>query len=168
MPREFIHNPTAAVQAGGMRVETVGMTLEQRHAKPPPGCSAVLGYCWLTLADGLGNRFAVSNCRLIEWGSGDRDVNYPKEQRPERCPSCSGTNKPAAKFCNDCGGRLTPPVNVKPRYHQHANPACDKTAGMILRAVEEAYAAARAAERPAGVAPAFAQPPSAPAESVVV
>lgn len=157
MPAEFIHNPTAAED--GMYVATVGVALPRElpgnpnppprptgamkvSPPPPPGRSVVLAYCWLVVVDGRGNQFAVSDVRLVE-GKQGRSLNYPSEVRPLPC-KCGERNTPRAAWCNWCGTKLEPQAEY--RRHQLANPANEQTADMILRAVSDAYDAAREAE----------------------
>ena len=136
----------------GMEVTFVGMTLPHsgdRGAKPPsvgrklaaPLASAagrpiVLAYCWVKIEDARGHGFVVSDLRLMSNGR-EMFLNFPSEVRKLACRNCGGRNVPRAKFCNWCGLAVE---GGAVDYHDLFRPSNDRTAAMILSAVQLEYA----------------------------
>lgn len=138
-----------------MEVTFVGMTLphtNDRGAKPPAtgrklaaqsapaavaGRPMVLAYCWVKIEDSRGHGLIVSDLRLMTNGR-EQFINYPTEVRKLACRHCDGRNIPRAKFCNWCGLAIEGgPVD----YHDVLKPNNERTATMILTAVQKAYTA---------------------------
>ena len=116
-----------------------GRRLTGHTAKPPgeAGRPVVLAYCWIKLEDSRGHGIVISDLRLMTNGR-EQFINYPSEVRKLSCRQCSGKNVPRAKFCNWCGLA----VDAGPiEYHDTVRPNNDRTAAMILEAVQKEYAA---------------------------
>ncbi len=59
-------------------------------------------FCSIT----VDNDFVIRDLKVIE-GSKGAFVAMPSRKVTERCPRCGGKNHHRARFCNDCGGRLS-------------------------------------------------------------
>ena len=55
----------------------------------------------------LGNAFVIRDLKIIE-GTRGPFIAMPSRKLTDRCPNCSGKNALRARFCNECGGPLTP------------------------------------------------------------
>jgi len=61
------------------------------------------GFASVTVDDCL----VVRDIKIIEGGRG-LFVAMPSRKLCDRCPSCAGKNHLRARYCNDCGQRLSP------------------------------------------------------------
>jgi stage V sporulation protein G len=60
------------------------------------------GFCSMT----LDNSFVVRDVKVIEGTSG-LFVAMPSRKMSDHCTQCGGKNHLRAKFCNNCGGKLS-------------------------------------------------------------
>ena len=60
------------------------------------------GFCSIT----LDNDFVIRDLKIIE-GVGGYFVAMPSRKITDRCPACGSKNHLRAKFCNECGKRLS-------------------------------------------------------------
>lgn len=74
-------------------------------------------FCSITLE----NAFVIRDLKIIEGAKGPF-VAMPSRKVADRCPACGLKNHRRAKFCNECGGRLSAPPPApenegRPRLH---------------------------------------------------
>jgi len=74
-------------------------------------------FCSITLE----NAFVIRDLKIIEGAKGPF-VAMPSRKVADRCAACGLKNHRRAKFCNECGGRIPPPVapgefDTRPRLH---------------------------------------------------
>ena len=69
------------------------------------------------------NAFVIRDLKIIEGAKGPF-VAMPSRKLTDRCARCGMKNHLRAKFCNECGSRLSPdraPSDVEGRYKLHAD-----------------------------------------------
>ncbi len=59
-------------------------------------------FCSIT----IDNEFVIRDLKIIE-GTNGTFVAMPSRKITDKCPTCGGKNHLRAKFCNECGGRLS-------------------------------------------------------------
>lgn len=77
------------------------------------------------------NAFVVRDLKIIEGDQG-LFIAMPSRKLTGRCPRCSGKNHLRARFCNDCGAKLSgerPPRDGAARPKLHADIAHPINAG---------------------------------------
>ena len=86
----------------------------------------------------------VRDIKIIEGGKG-LFVAMPSRKLCDRCPSCGGKNHLRARYCNDCGTRLTGERTAldergRPRlYADVAHPINQRSREQVQGAIIEAY-----------------------------
>ncbi|MCI0499994.1 MAG: SpoVG family protein [Planctomycetales bacterium] len=60
------------------------------------------GFCSMT----LDNEFVIRDIKIIE-GTGGLFVAMPSRKMSDHCPKCGGKNYLRAKFCSNCGAKLS-------------------------------------------------------------
>lgn len=80
-----------------MRITDVRVRLVQGASR-----SRLLGFCTIT----MDSEFVVRDLKIIEGVNGPF-VAMPNRKLMDRCPSCGARNSLRARYCNDCGGRLS-------------------------------------------------------------
>jgi stage V sporulation protein G len=68
-------------------------------------------FCSMT----LDNEFVIRDIKIIE-GTGGLFVAMPSRKMSDHCSKCGGKNHLRAKFCSNCGGRLSE-NRIKPDVH---------------------------------------------------
>jgi len=68
-------------------------------------------FCSMT----IDNEFVIRDIKIIE-GTGGLFVAMPSRKMSDHCSKCGGKNHLRAKFCGNCGGRLSE-NRVKPDAH---------------------------------------------------
>ena len=91
----------------------------------------------------IDNCLVVRDIKIIE-GTQGLFVAMPSRKLCDRCASCSGKNHVRARFCNDCGARLSHPQRSddrgRPRlYADVAHPIHQKARDFVQSKIIEAY-----------------------------
>ena len=86
-----------------------------------PRSDKLRAFCSITLA----NAFVIRDLKIIEGARGPF-VAMPSRKVSDRCSRCGCKNHRRAKFCNECGNRLsvvesTPTTEDTPRPRLHAD-----------------------------------------------
>lgn len=68
----------------------------------PPGQEKLVGYCAMTLNDGI----VVKDIKVIDGDTG-LFVAMPSRKITRHCPHCRTTNPIRANYCNECGHHLS-------------------------------------------------------------
>src|SRR6056297_1059502 len=79
----------------------------------------------------MDNEFVVRDIKIIE-GSNGYFVAMPSRKMSDHCPKCGGKNHLRAKYCNNCGAKLTEnrvKSDAKGRIKLHADIAHPINAG---------------------------------------
>jgi stage V sporulation protein G len=99
------------------------------------------GFASITIDDCL----VVRDVKIIEGGRG-LFVAMPSRKLCDRCPACAAKNHIRARFCNDCGARLTDSRGEmdergRPRlYADICHPISQDARDRVQNAVLQAYA----------------------------
>jgi stage V sporulation protein G len=98
-------------------------------------------FCSITL-DGA---FAIRDIKIIDGPKG-MFVAMPSRKVTAHCPNCQTKNFVQARFCNQCGSKLSPPIltqeNERPKMHcDVAHPINMKCRQIIEKAIISAYLA---------------------------
>lgn len=99
------------------------------------------GFASITIDDCL----VVRDVKIIEGGRG-LFVAMPSRKLCDRCPACAAKNHMRARFCNDCGARLTDARGEmdergRPRlYADICHPISQDARDRVQNAVLQAYA----------------------------
>jgi stage V sporulation protein G len=97
-------------------------------------------FCSIT----VDNDFVVRDLKVIEGAKG-AFVAMPSRKLTERCPRCSGKNHYRARYCNDCGARLSgdrsgPHESAQKKMHTDiAHPINSRCREVIQKRVLEVY-----------------------------
>lgn len=118
----------------------------------------LVGFASITLENAL----VIRDIKIISAGEGKLFVAMPSRKLCDRCPSCGGKNPVRARFCGECGGKLSRnraglDERGRPRlYSDIAHPIHQEARNHFHRAILEAYHREReAAQSDDYVAPAF-------------
>ena len=90
------------------------------------------------------NCIVIRDIKIIEGGRG-LFVAMPSRKLCDRCPSCAGKNQVRARFCNDCGAKLSDnrtdlDERGRPRlYADIAHPINQHARDFVQRAILRAY-----------------------------
>lgn len=96
-------------------------------------------FCSIT----MDNEFVVRDIKIIE-GTGGVFVAMPSRKMSDHCEKCGGKNHLRAKFCNNCGARLSDnrmKKDIKGRFKLHADIAHPINSD-CRRSIQEKVAAA--------------------------
>jgi stage V sporulation protein G len=89
---------------------------EVRIQLVPDRSDKLRAYCSIT----IGNAMVIRDLKIID-GLKGVFVAMPSRKLTDRCARCGGKNALRARFCNECGSRLSDrvpsAVGDKPRFH---------------------------------------------------
>ena len=115
---------------------------EVRVKLMPRRTDKLRAFCCVT----FDNSFVVRDLKIIE-GPRGAFVAMPSRKIMERCPGCGTKNHLRAKYCNECGGRISPrpprPEGGELRSRLHADishPINAEARVIVERRIMTAYA----------------------------
>lgn len=106
----------------------------------------------------LGDAFVIRDVKIIGSTRGPF-IAMPSRRLADRCPECGGKNHRRARYCNECGDRLSRPrVDTDGRGRQRlhadiAHPINAEARNLLERLVLEAYDAEVERSKAEGYAP---------------